>query len=87
MNKAEELRKLFADENEICISDCKFIPEAYPNDYTEWLEKKIQYADEVSRDKMEKFWIWVHKNKSHDQRLRYSFDELWNQWKLNQEQS
>ncbi len=52
--KAEELRKLFADENEICISDCKFIPEAYPNGYAEWLEKKIQYADEVSRESNKK---------------------------------
>ena len=42
-----------------------------------------QYAQQISRE----FWVWVHKNKSHDQRLRYSFDELWNQWKLNQEES
>ncbi len=53
--KAGELRKLFADEREICISDCKFIPEAYPNGYAEWLEKKIQNADEVSREEVLKW--------------------------------
>jgi len=53
--KAIELRKLFADENEICISDCKFIPEAYPNGYAKWLEKKIQNADEVGRENNEQY--------------------------------
>lgn len=39
--KTEELRKQFADENKICISDCKFIPETDSKEYIEWLEQRL----------------------------------------------
>ncbi len=80
--KAEGLRKLFADKYGICISDCKFIPEAYPNGYAEWLEKKIQNADEVSQESNKKTavdFIWVYSDIS----LSFTYkeiEELYDNW-------
>ncbi len=80
--KTEGLRKLFADENEICISDCKFIPGAHPYDYAEWLEKKIQNDTEVNRENNKKTavrFIWVYSDIS----LSFTYkevEELYDKW-------
>lgn len=85
MDKTEELKKQF-------IKDWKpshhraWTKYEYDNVVMKFEVQLGEYAQQVSREIGSLFWKWVHKNKSHDQRLRYSFDELWNQWKLNQNQ-
>ena len=44
-----------------------------------------EYAQQVSRENGFLFWEWVHKKKSQDQRLKYSFYELFDEWIKNQQ--
>ncbi|HDY87251.1 MAG TPA: hypothetical protein ENH82_03935 [bacterium] len=60
--------------------------------YVPYPTKRINPKDAITlmemfaKEEMEQFWIWVHKNKSMDERIRYSFQELFDQWKSKQEE-
>ena len=62
------------NKTEIAKKINKIVEEHIKSGYTQarFLKLIDEYTQQVSRE----FWDWVHKKKSHDQRLRYSFDEL-----------